>query len=158
MNNYLIIGNCGVGKTYVMRVLINAYKNNPAKLGTLYFHQIKHFLVLGKYVGDVFDGSDKLSMSVALEFPKLKALAKRDGLSIICEGDRFTNSTFINLFDPQILLIKGDGAEGRKQRGSTQTARQIKSIETRVGNIKPHRTFENSQECLEYLMKKVIRE
>ena len=152
---YLIIGNCGVGKTYVMRKLIHAHKNKPAKLGTLYFHQLDKFLVLGKYVGDVFDGSDKLSMSVALEFPKLKRLVERDGFGIICEGDRFTNSTFINLFAPQVLLIKGDGAEGRKHRGSTQSERQLRSISTRISNIKPHLVFEASQECLDYLLTQI---
>lgn len=152
MTHYLIIGNCGVGKTYVLRkILSNLPQNTPQKLGQVYFHQEGKVGVLGKYVGGVFDGSDRLSMSVAADFPKLHRYAKANHVTLIGEGDRFMNSTFINLFNPVVLHIKGSGEEGRARRGSAQTERQLKSIATRVANIQAHHTFNDSEACYQFL-------
>lgn len=153
MTHYLIIGNCGVGKTYVMRKLLSNAVNLPKKLGLVYFHEVplNKYAVVGKYDGSVFDGSDRLSMSVAADFPKLHRYAQAHGIGMVAEGDRFMNSTFINLFQPTILLIEGDGAEGRAKRGSQQTARQLKSIATRVNNIKPDNRFADSEACYQFL-------
>ena len=92
-------------------------------------------------------------MAVAKDFPLLKTWADKNEMLIICEGDRFTNKTFINLFQPEILLIEGSGEEGRLKRKSNQTKRQIQTIQTRVSNIKPNKTFKNSNLCLEWLCK-----
>ena len=152
MNSYLVIGNCGVGKTYVMRKLIAQLKPNyPRKLGAIYFHENQKVAILGKYTGDIFDGSDKLSMSVATDFHKLYRYAQLNKLTLVCEGDRFTNSTFIDKFSPIVLRIEGDGADGRLHRQSTQTERQLKSIQTRINNIEHDKAFANSSDCLQYL-------
>jgi hypothetical protein len=152
MTHYLIIGNCGVGKTYVLRKLLsNMPQNTPQKLGQVYFHQEGRVGILGKYVGGVFDGSDRLSMSVATDFPKLHRYAKGNSVTLIGEGDRFMNRTFIDLFAPVVLHIEGTGDEGRARRGSAQTERQLKSIATRVSNIKPHHRFKDSEACYQFL-------
>lgn len=153
MKHYLIIGNCGVGKTHVMRKLLSNAVNLPKKLGLVYFHEVPlhGFALLGKYVGGTFDGSDRLSMSVAVDFPKLHRYAKGNHITMVAEGDRFMNSTFINLFQPEILLIEGSGAEGREKRGSQQTERQLKSIATRISNIQPHKRFADSDVCYQHL-------
>ena len=154
MKTILIIGNCGVGKTYVMQSLIlKKALNEKAKLGQVNMHKSKTVAVLGKYIGDTFDGSDKLSMSVATNFPALKNWANANDMTIVCEGDRFTNKTFISIFHPEIVLIEGDGKEGREKRGSKQTNRQIQSIATRVANINAAKKFPNSQACLDWLCK-----
>ena len=154
MKAILIIGNCGVGKTYVMQKAIQQYKcNDLAKLGLINMHKNNKICILGKYTGETFYGSDRLSMAVAKDFPLLKTWADKNEMLIICEGDRFTNKTFINLFQPEILLIEGSGEEGRLKRKSNQTKRQIQTIQTRVSNIKPNKTFKNSNLCLEWLCK-----
>lgn len=152
MSHYLIVGNCGVGKTYVLRKLLsNMPENKAQKLGQVFFHQAGNVGILGKYVGGVFDGSDRLSMSVATDFPRLHKYANGNGITLIGEGDRFMNSTFINLFNPVVLHIKGSGEEGRARRGSAQTERQLKSIATRVANIQAHHAFTDSEACYQFL-------
>lgn len=157
MKAILIIGNCGVGKTYTMQKMIQKLKCNQAvKLGLVNMHKSDKVAILGKYVGDTFDGSDKLSMSVATDFPKLKTWAKENEMTLLCEGDRFSNRSFIDLFQPEIVLIEGSGEEGRIKRKSNQTRRQIQTIETRVKNIKHHKSFKDSNSCVEWLCKQLI--
>ncbi len=152
MTHYLVIGNCGVGKTYVLRKLLSNMPNNKAtKLGQVFFHQDGAVGILGKYVGGVFDGSDRLSMSVAADFPRLHKYASGNGITLVGEGDRFTNSTFIGLFKPTILHIQGTGEQGRAMRGSAQTERQLKSIATRVSKIQAHHAFADSEACYQFL-------
>ena len=62
----------------------------------------------------------------------------------IFEGDRFTNSKFIDKADPIIVRVNGDGAKGRLKRGSQQSERQIKTIKTRVNNIVAHHYVDDS--------------
>tara|TARA_B110000285_G_scaffold203670_1_gene239991 strand:+ start:20596 stop:21168 length:573 start_codon:yes stop_codon:yes gene_type:complete len=146
--NILIIGNCGVGKTYVMTELIKEFKCQQRKQ----FEQIHYntnesqvvfnningsptlnkINIIGRYDDSVFQGSDRLSMSVMTSVNGF--LKIEDGVNIF-EGDRFTNGKFIFKAKPYIIKILGNGLEGRKLRGSEQTERQIKSISTRVGNI-----------------------
>lgn len=153
MTHYLVIGNCGVGKTYVLRKLLsNMPDNKPQKLGQVFFHQEGAVGILGKYVGGVFDGSDRLSMSVAADFPRLHKYAMQHGLTLVGEGDRFMNKTFMDLFAPTVLLIQGTGEEGRARRGSAQSERQLKSIATRVSNIQGVRhRFADSEACYQFL-------
>jgi hypothetical protein len=58
------------------------------------------------------------------------------GSIIIAEGDRFTNGKFIDKAKPIIIKITDDGAVGRLHRDSKQSDRHLKSIQTRVNNIK----------------------
>jgi hypothetical protein len=108
-------------------------------------------MIIGVYDGSTFQGSDKLSMSI-MQSNKLIEPVFKTVDAVFCEGDRFTNSTFINTFNPTIVRIKGDGAQGREQRGSSQSERQIKSITTRVNNITADIEFENSLDCFNYLI------
>ena len=157
MKAILVIGNCGVGKTYVMQKVIQKVRaNDTVKLGLVNMHKNDRVAVLGKYIGDIFDGSDKLSMSVSTDFIRLKKWAKDNEMTLVCEGDRFTNKNFIDLFQPEIVLIEGSGEEGRIKRKSTQTKRQIQTIETRVKNIQHHKSFKNSEDCYNYLCKNLI--
>ena len=87
----------------------------------------------------------------------LKQVQEKNDILIIAEGDRFMNNTFIKTFNPFILKINDKGEEGRKKRKTTQSDRQIKSIQTRVSNIKHHKSVECSNEALS-LIKKIINE
>lgn len=145
----LIIGECGVGKTWVMKKLIN--KTKGYKLGLYYFNENKKYIIIGKYDNSIFQGSDRLSMSVMSDLDKMLAYIKKSKKIAIFEGDRFMNSNFIKKSNPYIIKIKGDGAGGRLKRGSNQTERHLKSIKTRVSNIKENIEVENSDECLKII-------
>lgn len=151
MMNILIIGNCGVGKTWLMSNLIKHLKaDKRVKVGMIYYHSNGQVNVIGKYDGSIFQGSDRLSMAVCRDLDKYMELTK-DQINIF-EGDRFTNSTVINKTNPYIIRIMGSGAEGRLKRNSQQTERHIKSIATRVSNIIPNLEVSNSTEGLNAIL------
>lgn len=153
MKTYLLVGNCGSGKTWVMKRLIEAlHLTTNAKVGLIRFKTDGKICVLGKYDGTTFEGSDKLSMSVAKDFQLLQRVAKQKQLTLIAEGDRFMNKRFIETCDPYVIKILDNGAAGRQKRGTTQSERQLKSISTRVKNIQEDATVENSTEALNKLL------
>ena len=152
-NCILITGACGTGKTWVMKQILSGKTTHKFKLGMFLFHESDKLIVIGKYDGTTFEGSDRLSMAVMRDLDKLlEYINKKDKLAIF-EGDRFTNSKFIDRADPAIIRISGDGSEGRRKRCSKQTERHIKSISTRVNNIKAHKVVSDSNACLDYLNK-----
>jgi hypothetical protein len=141
--NILIIGNCGVGKTYAMKKFIEKYTClQEKKVGLLRYNTNGWMNITGVYDGSTFEGSDKLSMSVMTSIQEY--LNTEDGINIF-EGDRFTNSTFIKAAKPTIIKILGSGKEGRLKRNSKQTQRHIDSIATRVNNINHTYEVDNSQ-------------
>lgn len=145
----LIIGECGVGKTWVMKNLLNNTKGY--KLGLFLFHENEKTIIVGKYDNSIFQGSDKLSMSVMSDLNKMYSYIKKSKKIAIFEGDRFMNGNFIKKCNPYIIKIKGDGAGGRLKRGSNQSERQLKTIKTRVKNIEFDVEVENSSECLKII-------
>lgn len=149
MRAILLIGACGSGKTWVMKQLIAHYSlTNAGKFGLIKFKTNGNISVLGKYTGDTFDGSDRLSMAVAKDFEKFNKLATDKGWTVVAEGDRFTNRKFIDTFAPTIIKILDDGLRGRTIRQSKQTQRHINAIATRVSNIKAHHEVNTSTEAL----------
>tara|TARA_Y100001973_G_C5158472_1_gene312188 strand:- start:202 stop:723 length:522 start_codon:yes stop_codon:yes gene_type:complete len=164
-NTILLIGSCGSGKTWVCKQLIKEYNLKLiAKIKSIYFRTNseplqpnKKIAVMGKYDGSVFDGSDKLSMSIMKDVNTLKKTQLKNNFIIMAEGDRFMNKTFIKTFNPLIIKISDKGEEGRKKRNTQQSVRQIKSIETRVSNIKHNKLVENSEEAFNTI-KKLIDE
>jgi len=153
----LVIGACGVGKTWIMKQLLKRDKSKTFKLGKFYFHETENYIVVGKYDNSTFEGSDKLSMSVITDLNKMISYIEKKNKIAVFEGDRFTNSRFIKEANPIILKINGDGSEGRKLRKSKQSDRHLKSIFTRVSNIQSHKDCKNSNECL-MLIQEIIDE
>lgn len=149
----LLIGACGSGKTWVMRELLKIFNTKKGKIGLNVFRidEIKNVLILGVYDGTTFEGSDKLSMGVMADVDKLKAIQDKHNITMLAEGDRFTNSTFITKFNPFIIKITDNGVSGRLKRNSTQSERHIKSINTRVENIKENMKVNNSAEALDVI-------
>lgn len=151
MKTILLTGGCGSGKTWVMLQLIK-YLNadTKASAGLHSWVQSNEHAILGNYDGSIFQGGDRLSMGVMAD--NSKALAALADKIVIAEGDRYTNSTFIRDFNPYIILIRDDGSEGRKRRGSQQSERHIQSIRTRVLNIKQHESVKDSEEALSRIL------
>ena len=153
-NAILLIGSCGSGKTWVMKNIIQKLSLNRTKKFKLLIYQTNdNVVVLGKYDGSMFEGSDKLSMAVAKDFSSFKKFNDYKNYTIIAEGDRFMNKTFIEVFNPYIIKITDTGEKGRIRRNSNQTLRQIKTIQTRVNNIQEHKCVKNSNEALSLILK-----
>lgn len=149
----LLVGACGAGKTWVMQQLISKLNLNiTGKVGMVLFHRNEKYAVLGKYDGSVFQGSDKLSMAVMRDLPDFLDYTKSKKLNVICEGDRFMNSTFIETAKPVTIKITSDGSTGRKKRGSSQTERQLKSVATRVSKVKADYEVDNSDQALKKIL------
>lgn len=149
----LLIGSCGSGKTWVATSIIKELNTINCKLGMIHFcmDEQKQVAILGKYDGSTFQGSDRLSMAVMRDCERLAKFQAAKQIRIIAEGDRFTNRNFIAIMKPIIIKILDDGSNGRTIRGSTQTERQIKSIQSRVSNIVAHYNVANSTEALELI-------
>lgn len=154
MKVFLVVGACGVGKTWVMKSLIKALgvsKVYSYKTGLYQYLKSKGVIILGKYDDSIYEGSDRLSMAVMTDNEKIRPIFESVNF-VIGEGDRFTNSSFIQDFHPTILKILGDGRDGRIKRGSGQSERHLKSIATRVSNVEADVEFDNSSLCLSYLL------
>lgn len=157
MNTYLVIGECGSGKTWVMKELIKHFGiNDKGKMAKINYNIKGDVIILGNYDGTTFEGSDRLSMAVAADFEPFRQWTS--GKTIICEGDRFTNQKFIDIFKPTIIRILDDGRLGREFRGSTQSERQLKSIRTRVNKIKAEHEFQTSSEVFQWIKKQIKNE
>lgn len=151
--NILLIGECGVGKTWVMKQIIKA-KNMTLhySMKTIVFIREGNLAIAGKYDNSTFEGTDRLSMAVMKDTDAYLKFLNDYKVNGIFEGDRFTNSKFIDKAQPYIIKIKGNGSKGRELRGSNQTERHLKSIKTRVNNIKPHIEVESSSEALKTIL------
>lgn len=153
----LIIGMCGVGKTWVMTQLLEGEAAERKQIGLVHFHECRDRIVVGKYDGTMFQGSDRLSMAVMRSVDDFMRYARGTGKVAIFEGDRFTNSKFIGRADPMIVRIEGDGRAGRQLRGSVQSERHLKSIATRVRNVASHHDCEDSSQALERVRALILR-
>lgn len=154
MTTYLLIGACGSGKTWVANQLIKAFNLTRAEQAGLY-HWVTNgeIVLLGRYDGTVFEGGDRLSMAVMSENKKVvpQLLYK----TVIAEGDRFTNSTFIADFEPIVIRIKDPGGGGRQSRQTEQSERHIKAIHTRVNNLPADLVVVDSNEALKVLLEQL---
>ena len=140
MKTILLIGACGSGKTHAVTTYLSGLRTHKGKLGLNRFEldASRNVCVLGVYDGTTFQGSDRLSMAVMKDIHALRQWQAKTGVTIVAEGDRFTNGTFLEAMKPTIIKLTNNGENGRRARGSKQTERQIKSIATRVSRIEAH--------------------
>ena len=157
MKTILLVGNCGSGKTWVMKQLLKKLNSKRAKMKQCFFNidEEKKIVVLGVYDNTIFEGSDRLSMSVSQDFESLRKIQKEKNWIVIAEGQRFSNKNFIETFNPYIIKIKDTGEKGIKNRNSNQTERHLKSISTLVKNIKENYLVEDSNNAL-FLINKIL--
>lgn len=99
MKTIAIYGYPGAGKTWaVYKFLLSLFPGplNTIKIGLVEYHRVRDIVVVGKYDGSKFQGTDRLSMAVAPSFPDFFSIEAQKGTRlIIAEGDRVNNSTFL---------------------------------------------------------------
>lgn len=152
----LLIGSCGSGKTWTMKEIIKIKGLRvKSKFNLIRFLLRGNICLLGKYVGDTFDGSDKLSMAVSKDFTDFHKIVTKNDWIVICEGDRFTNKNFIQTFNPFIIEILDKGKIGRLNRGSKQTPQHLQRIDTRVKNVSSDVKVKDSTKALELILNRL---
>jgi dephospho-CoA kinase len=165
-------GEPGAGKTTLMKRIIEVTgvepKYNEFKL--VPYLQKDNIYVLGKYEeGEVFSGTDRMSMAVQPE--AIKFLASLPEYSILLyEGDRLFTASFlehcVEHYDTKIIYLKTDKSvrqERYKERGSNQNETWLAGRETKVSNIMtnftlmfntetfPNNTLEEQNKAFEYI-------
>jgi hypothetical protein len=102
------------------------------RLGIKY-HRCDNFIVLGDYTGDVFDGTDKLDMSVQ---PTIIDWIKAKRTNVLFEGARLFNRTFLKELPGLYIILDVDPVELERRR---QTRRHnntfLKTMETKFNNL-----------------------
>lgn len=143
-------GEPGSGKTSLMRKIINKFELNPKydqfKL-VPYLHKSRYY-VLGKYEeGEVFSGTDRMSMAVQPEAIKFLASVHKDSI-ILFEGDRLFNTSFlehcVENYDTNIIYLSTDKEvriQRYKERGSNQNETWLQGRETKIANILSNMTL-----------------
>ncbi len=175
------------GKTTLMRALLGKLKQAhtehiPFKAGLIRGHKfasprgdVPWVVVLGVYdTGEVFEGTDKLSMSVQ---PAAKKFIDDcdDDLVVIFEGDRLFNKSFLqhciakvgeSNITATVLYTDAESTEARhKARGDSQTATFLKGRRTKINNIvadpsiptemRFHRDGNDTQVALDAILEKI---
>jgi thymidylate kinase len=91
-----ICGEPGTGKTSLMRALMNELANHwsQGRYGTMDFNLGDNkYIVVGKYTGQYFDGTDALSMSVINDAEAF--LRQTQSSVVLFEGDRLFCQRFL---------------------------------------------------------------
>ena len=137
-------GNPGSGKSTLMKRLIEYY--TPEKKYDVFklvpYLQNNNIYILGKYdEGEVFSGTDRMSMAVQPEAIKFLASLPADSI-VLYEGDRLFTASFLEdcaeKYDLKIVHIstRADVREERyKERGSNQNVTWLQGRESKINNI-----------------------
>lgn len=141
-----IVGVPGTGKSTLMKQFLENWiweEHKPVGLLDGYLAREKNIFVMGKYEeGEVFSGTDRLSMAVQ---PKaIEYLEGSPADTVIFEGDRLTTVSFFKAVKTAghklvivELTVPDDLREQRYvERGSDQSEQFIQSRFTKLKNIK----------------------
>lgn len=138
-----IIGLPGSGKTTLMRELMSNYDwtyDKPIDLVESYVSGSTR--LIGKYEeGEVFAGTDRLSMAVQPKF--IEYLENNQDEVIIFEGDRLTSVALFDKveklgYDMRIFVLKASEEtlqKRYKERGSDQSEKFIQGRRTKIANV-----------------------
>ena len=110
--------------------------------------QKDNIYVLGKYEeGEVFSGTDRMSMAVQPEAIKFLASLVSDSI-VFFEGDRLFTASFLEncleKYDLKIIYLstmKEIREQRYKERGSTQNETWLQGRETKISNIMTNMTL-----------------
>lgn len=149
-----MFGTPGVGKSTLVWRLIDAVGESSWRewqIETLRFLHCErlNLSVLGRWTREHdgsrsrYPGADRLSMSVQ---PHAEKFLEETTSSVLIEGDRFSNSSFVEhliCLDDQALILNlvGDPAivaERQRTRGDDRTEKFLKARETKYANIRQH--------------------
>lgn len=157
--NILIIGACGVGKTWIMRRLIRKFDCTEKKQVDLvgFISNERGINIVGTYRGATFDGSDKLSRAVMRDVDSFLLYEKNANFNVF-EGQRFSNRKFMRKSNCLVFKIDGDGLKGRLKRKSDQTGTHITRIASQVRNLADtvDMRFKNSQDCYDQILRLIL--
>lgn len=138
-----IIGVPGTGKTTLMRELMKSYDweyDKPIDLVDSYVSGKTR--LIGKYEeGEVFAGTDRLSMAVQPKF--IEYLQDNDDEVVIFEGDRLTSVSLFEQverlgYDMKIFVLKANESTLKQRyadRGSDQSDQFIQGRRTKISNV-----------------------
>lgn len=137
-------GEPGAGKTTLMRKVLEHFdlepKYNEFKL--VPYLQKDNIYILGKYEqGEVFSGTDRMSMAVQPEAIKFLKTLPSDSV-VLYEGDRLFTASFLEHclenYELEIIYLstqKEVRTERYKERGSEQNETWLQGRETKIANI-----------------------
>jgi broad-specificity NMP kinase len=143
-------GDPGSGKSTLMKRLIEYYtptkKYNEFKL--VPYLQNNNLYILGKYdEGEVFSGTDRMSMAVQPEAIKFLA-SLPDNSIVLYEGDRLFTASFLedcaDKYELKIIHLSTNPEvrERRyKERGSEQNVTWLRGRESKINNILTNMTL-----------------
>lgn len=143
------------GKTTIMnRIRKKLVACNQKHHGLLRYEEYENHIIFGIYAGNMFDGTDKLSMAVqkdALDF------LNHNTKKVLIEGDRLFNAKFIQgaidmgyAVDIQICVVDSlpEILKRYRKRGKIQASKFIKGRHTKIMNIMmkfPHTTLNTNE-------------
>ena len=137
-----IIGAPGTGKSTLMKEWMSRWEWEYDRDGLVDHYVSGDLIVIGKYEeGEVFGGTDKLSMSVAPEV--LEFLDKHQENVVLFEGDRLTSRKFFNSvlekgWNLRIVALDVPQEERERryaERGSNQDPTWLQGRISKVQNI-----------------------
>jgi hypothetical protein len=165
-------GEPGSGKTTLMRRVIELLNPEPKynEIKLVPYMQKDNIYILGKYEnGEVFSGTDRMSMAVQPEAIKFLAFLPKYSI-LLFEGDRLFTSSFlehcVERYETKIIYLKTNKSvrqDRYKERGSEQNETWLAGRETKVSNIMtnfalmfntetfPNNTLEEQERVFEFI-------
>ena len=143
-------GEPGAGKSTLMRRLIEDIKAVPKynEYKLVPYLQYFEIFILGKYEeGEVFSGTDRMSMAVQPEAIKFLTYLPENAI-VLFEGDRLFTASFlehcVEKYDTKIVYLKTTKdirSDRYKERGSEQNETWLQGRETKIANILTNMTL-----------------
>ena len=143
-------GEPGAGKSTLMKRLIETFNVEPKydQFKLVPYLQKNNVYVLGKYEeGEVFSGTDRMSMAVQPEAIKFLATLPSNSV-VLYEGDKLFTASFlehcVENYDLSIIYLqtkKEVRQERYKDRGSNQNETWLQGRETKIANILSNMTL-----------------
>ena len=143
-------GEPGAGKSTLMKRFIEEIRAVPKYNEYKLVPYLQYFdiFILGKYEeGEVFSGTDRMSMAVQPEAVKFLAWLPENAI-VLFEGDRLFNNSFLEHcnenYDTKIIYLKTTKdvrTERYKDRGSNQNETWLRGRESKINNILTNMTL-----------------